>query len=378
MKDDTDTGARDRLYLPQDRYLAALGRFRTRIAAGVPLTYEDSDASGDKYSRCSWGLCSDDKEAWPDADDHLWPEQFRKRGRVAPRYRKTTQGCPLDRRVGMEDEDNMRGCFHSCRIFNPAEPPLRISKNVALRLYDEAILLAAGVPHTVGDLPSVGGETCERTPAELERACLVLLREEQEKVAPDSAVIGVLCDAVRLSRECRVVVATEAKLRSEAEESAVKSLLESCRLVLEVLPDRMFPDREVRRADTAGAKRESRNWLQNGIMGSNLSDEELRARIDRAAELLIRRYRLFPEGTFRTVADNAAREIVISVLAAAANAPEKWIARATAEQRVLQAATAWAEDVNWEEDPDKAGTIGERYTQDLRDAVLAWRRMEGA
>jgi hypothetical protein len=41
----------------------------------------------------------------------------------------------------------------------------------------------------------------ERTIADFERACLVHLADEQRRPNPDNALIAVLCDAVRLSRE---------------------------------------------------------------------------------------------------------------------------------------------------------------------------------
>jgi hypothetical protein len=49
--------------------------------------------------------------------------------------------------------------------------------------------------------PAVGGRRIERTIADLERAALVCLAEEQEKPNPDNALIAVLCDTVRLGRE---------------------------------------------------------------------------------------------------------------------------------------------------------------------------------
>ena len=51
------------------------------------------------------------------------------------------------------------------------------------------------------DLPEVGGRRLPCTLAHFERRCRVLLKLEQEKVAPDAALISVLCDAVRLARE---------------------------------------------------------------------------------------------------------------------------------------------------------------------------------
>lgn len=52
------------------------------------------------------------------------------------------------------------------------------------------------------NLPTVTGN-CERSFAMLERSCLVHLRDEQEKVAPDNALIATLCDCVRVLREVK-------------------------------------------------------------------------------------------------------------------------------------------------------------------------------
>ncbi len=49
-------------------------------------------------------------------------------------------------------------------------------------------------------LPAVAG-TLDKSIAEHERGCLVLIGNEQEKIAPDNHLIAVLCDAVRLARE---------------------------------------------------------------------------------------------------------------------------------------------------------------------------------
>lgn len=50
-------------------------------------------------------------------------------------------------------------------------------------------------------LPMVEGMFCLRSLGEFERACLVHLAEEQSKPSPDTALIRLLCDAVRLKRE---------------------------------------------------------------------------------------------------------------------------------------------------------------------------------
>lgn len=54
-----------------------------------------------------------------------------------------------------------------------------------------------------GELPSVGGGaySSEISPAEFERRCRVHIKTEQGKLAPDSALIALLCDGVRLVRE---------------------------------------------------------------------------------------------------------------------------------------------------------------------------------
>ncbi len=119
------------LYLPQDRYVAALYRQRDRIIAGLPFEMDDSDDIGNKYTHASWGLCSNDAEAWPDRDDHLWPDQF-DQGRVAPKYRGERQPCPMQTKGGGT------GCFYSCRIFKHGTVKAGDCQK-AIELYEEAI-----------------------------------------------------------------------------------------------------------------------------------------------------------------------------------------------------------------------------------------------
>lgn len=59
-------------------------------------------------------------------------------------------------------------------------------------------LRAAHEPRT---LPEVAGDSLPTTLAQFEQRCKVLLADEQEKPSPDNALIGLLCDAVRLARE---------------------------------------------------------------------------------------------------------------------------------------------------------------------------------
>lgn len=125
------------IVLPQERYIAALHRLRNLIKEGKELVAADSTTIGDKYTSCSWGLCSGEKEAWPDAKDHLWPDQFLERGWVAPLYRQKGQKCPFDSR---KDDGDGTGCFFSCRVFQrKLKTPTR---EQALALYDEVIALS--------------------------------------------------------------------------------------------------------------------------------------------------------------------------------------------------------------------------------------------
>lgn len=128
------------LYLSDERYLVALERQKGRIEEGLELDLDDSNETGNKHTHCSWGLCSEDKEAWPDAEDHLWPDQFKKEGRVAPKYHDMgRQPCPFDARTSAQrNKGFVNGCFFTCRFFRPRgqEQP---DRGEALHLYDVAI-----------------------------------------------------------------------------------------------------------------------------------------------------------------------------------------------------------------------------------------------
>lgn len=138
--------------MPDDRYLAALKRFRTQIAEGLELEYLDSTAMGDKDTNCSWGLCSDRKESWPDATDHVWLDGFIERGRVAPRRLQRWQLCPMDSEAdeqGRKAPKSPLGCHARCRIFKGRNDvysgprgrklPRLPSRQEVLSAYDAAI-----------------------------------------------------------------------------------------------------------------------------------------------------------------------------------------------------------------------------------------------
>lgn len=105
------------IYLPKERYIAALERIKKLIVKGEKLVAVDDTTPGDKSTTCSWGLCSEAKQAWPDAEDHLWPDQFLKYGRVAPKYLRNGHPCPIDARTPAEHKKDLNGCFHTCRVF---------------------------------------------------------------------------------------------------------------------------------------------------------------------------------------------------------------------------------------------------------------------
>ncbi len=107
-------------FMGMGRYQDALRRLAMRISAGEELRYEDSNETGNKHTICSWGLCSNDPEQWPDADDHIWPDQFTEEGRIAPRYLRPEQTCPM-KGTGRKGH----GCFYSCKVFQ-GNPPSRL------------------------------------------------------------------------------------------------------------------------------------------------------------------------------------------------------------------------------------------------------------
>lgn len=118
-----------------DRYLKLLKRMKGLISRGLELEFWDDTTPGAKDTHNSWGLCSNDTEAYPDAEDHLWPED---RTRHAPKYRKEHQACPFDR-----GQNGSMGCFHRCMFFNPEKGQPKPTQNQAIRLYDEQIKKAS-------------------------------------------------------------------------------------------------------------------------------------------------------------------------------------------------------------------------------------------
>lgn len=117
-------------YLSHDRYIIALKRIREQIKNRSKLQYEDSDSIGDKYTTCSWGMCSMYKEQWPDKEDRI--RTFNS-GLIDAKQQDTNQNCPMD----SKQEGAIWGCFYRCRIFqNLGKLP---SREEAIRLYDITI-----------------------------------------------------------------------------------------------------------------------------------------------------------------------------------------------------------------------------------------------
>lgn len=56
-------------------------------------------------------------------------------------------------------------------------------------------------PERFDGLPRVVGRTLTTSHDDFTRACRLLIQAEQAKVSPNNALLSVLCDAVRLSRE---------------------------------------------------------------------------------------------------------------------------------------------------------------------------------
>jgi hypothetical protein len=121
------------LYMSNERYLAALKRIRDIIASGVDVKAENSNAMGDKYSSCTWGLCDDGKSHWPDAEDYLFSPG--NRPWVATKYFKNGQHCPMD--SAPPEDGHVEGCFWRCLVFNRGmKTP---DRSEALQLFDAAI-----------------------------------------------------------------------------------------------------------------------------------------------------------------------------------------------------------------------------------------------
>lgn len=130
--------------LSDERYLAALRRFRDLVASGADLEGSDN-TTGNKSTEVNWGLCSHDPAMWPDPQDHIWPHSFTTRGRSAPLYRQEDQPCPFDHRRHEEPpyERLRNGCFYTCEFFKARKLRVpRPDREAILSRYDQLIARA--------------------------------------------------------------------------------------------------------------------------------------------------------------------------------------------------------------------------------------------
>lgn len=122
------------LYLTDEEYLRILQNLKKEIQNDARLVYENSNAPGNSYNFCSWGLCSISKSIAPEPTMHLWPDRFIKESKVAMKYRQHHQKCPLDKR----QVSTSLGCFYSCRVFGKRRERLP-SKEKIFQLIDDCI-----------------------------------------------------------------------------------------------------------------------------------------------------------------------------------------------------------------------------------------------
>jgi hypothetical protein len=120
------------VYLSDESYRAALIRQRERISDGLPFSAVDSTAIGSKFTEAGWSLCSNELEAWPDSNDHLFPASMPQRR--SPKYRTIKQIGPMDGRL----EPTGFGCFHGCKIFKTKQIGPG-DREKAVGLYDSAL-----------------------------------------------------------------------------------------------------------------------------------------------------------------------------------------------------------------------------------------------
>lgn len=132
--------------LSERRVLAALIRFRDKIANGAKWWAYDDDTIGNKNMEVNWGLCCESMEDWPDPKDHIFPEDI-KLGRSSPKYHGAYQ-CPLDKRWPKHDRkhasanDPINGCFWRCMYWQkrmPRNEDGSLDREEVLKLYDAKI-----------------------------------------------------------------------------------------------------------------------------------------------------------------------------------------------------------------------------------------------
>lgn len=121
----------------EGRWQDALRRVRSRIAAGE-LLVRDPGSATDRPAT-SWGMCTADPGIWPDPDDHVFPADFERSRRVAPRDPPEGARCPMD--LGEDDRGTPAhwGCFHRCFLFQGTDHEDGRLRLPVLNFYDEEI-----------------------------------------------------------------------------------------------------------------------------------------------------------------------------------------------------------------------------------------------
>jgi hypothetical protein len=133
----------NKLYLTNEQYINAMKRIRNLISDGKELIAIDDNTIGSKCTTCTWGLCSEEPDAWPDREDMLFPEQHPQR--ISVKYTETNQRCPIDERDLLNRD--MNGCFFTCRIFKGKN----LSRKEVIKLYDQRIIEAEKILNKSGE-----------------------------------------------------------------------------------------------------------------------------------------------------------------------------------------------------------------------------------
>lgn len=98
--------------------LEAFTNMRNLIQQGEPLKKDDCTDTGNKYTTCTWGMCTDSSKVYPKPEMHSFPQDFVDDAYVSALEFPKGQHCPM-RVVDPEaaDETPLFGCYYECRIF---------------------------------------------------------------------------------------------------------------------------------------------------------------------------------------------------------------------------------------------------------------------
>lgn len=135
--------------MTNEQYKTWLILNRSRIWAGLKFVAWDDTTIGDKDTYASWGMCSDNIEAYPTPDYWEYGELTRPNTWDPNRIRVIERGkkhfCPFDRRLTNEGDPQFvkynpnagSGCFHECLIFK--EQITSNDRAKAIARFDKAI-----------------------------------------------------------------------------------------------------------------------------------------------------------------------------------------------------------------------------------------------